>query len=107
MITSEILAVFAKGGFSPRAKGQRYDPDYLPLILGSDGSNPVPAPHELQGSLKVEQLGSFVACWGSSANHPRMVIAYSVTLPCGTRVPAYSLGVNYNVCQAYNFLAVK
>lgn len=92
--------IYASGGFSPRAHGQRRDRYLLPDFLSSDGSvNPeLERVGFVNNVARVELLGSWHGVCGS-ALAPREILAWRVVLTSGLHVPAYSLGHQYVVCQ--------
>lgn len=91
--------IFAQGGFVPRVKGSRRVKDLIPDFLAADGSSPSFAAHPSPENpvVLVTALGQWVPDSGYCKG--RVVYCWSVRLQSGLRVPAYSLGHGFNVCQ--------
>jgi hypothetical protein len=106
VVTPEMVAhmnsVFAKGGFVPRRKGQRYAKDFMDLEFYNQQGEPWDRNNEF---LKVEFLGTFQ----SGDRYPGTVTTYrafAITRPDGSRFAGYSRdGDQYVVCQMSSFLA--
>lgn len=106
---SQHNQVYASGGFQPRAFRQRRDRDLLPDFLAYDLTPISLAVNPLPDNLPVEitLLGTWVGPCGSSSSHTREISAWSVRLQSGLRVPAYSFGGTYNICQHHGFKAFQ
>ena len=105
VVTPEMVAhmnsVFAKGGFVPRRKHQRFAKDFMDMEFYNQQGEPlgVGAPR-----LQVEFLGTFQ----SGDHYPGVVTTYrafAVTLPDGSRFACYSRDADqYVMCQMSSFL---
>jgi hypothetical protein len=97
-------SVFAKGGFVPRRKGQRFARDLYPAY---DFYNQQGVPHptvENPVVAKVEFLGTFVGYghYGDLCNYR----AFAITATDGSRWAGYSKDEDsYVLCQMHSFRA--
>jgi hypothetical protein len=107
-LTAEQIAhahsVFAKGGFVPRRKGQRYAKELYSLC---DFYSQQGVAHETvtqPAIAKVEFLGTFQG-YGHYGNI-QMYRAFAITAKDGSRWAGYSLdGDDYVLCQMPSYLA--
>lgn len=104
-MSQQEAQIYAKGGFAPRPHGGRRDKSLLPDFLGNDGSVPEIAllPQPYSPPVSCELLGTYVPTHGYCAG--RLVHCWAVTLASGLKVPAYSLGQGFNVCQHTGYKA--
>lgn len=110
VVTPEMVAhmnsVFAKGGFVPRRKGQRYAKDFMGCNFYNQSGelNTQFATVDAPLIAKVEFLGTFQ----SGDHYPGVVTTYrafAITLRDGSRVAGYSRdGDQYVLCQMQSFL---
>lgn len=99
-------SVFAKGGFVPRRKGQRYPKDFMGSdFYGQDGSlNEKFAMPNAQRIARTEFLGTFMG-YGHYGNTQRYR-AFAIVLPDGSRFAGYSQDVDqYVLCQHDGYVA--
>lgn len=105
---ASVAAPLYPAPITQRLKGQRYDPDLLPMFLSQQGEvhEGLELPEVLQGTYTVEQVGTFMAPSHYRRDLEIVHRAYVVTRPDGLKVPAYSLnGDSYVVCQHHGWRA--
>ena len=111
VVTPEMVAhanaVFAKGGFVPRRKGQRYAKDVFGCeFFNQQGVGVIPSEGQPQ-RIGVEFLGTFQ----SGDHYPGVVTTYrafALTMPDGSRYAGYSRDADqYVVCQMFSYLSAK